>query len=85
MNCFVCDQPLINNPTTNQYLTYTCPECGMYFQEQGLTLDEEQARYELHNNIPDPAYVGMFEKILTTIGPFIMAKYWILGRVNIMC
>ena len=74
MNCFVCDQPVINIPTNNEYLTYTCPDCGMYFQDQGLTPREEQARYELHNNIPDPAYVAMFEKILDTIEPFIKGE-----------
>ena len=74
MNCFVCDQPVINIPTNNEYLTYTCPDCGMYFQDQGLTPREEQARYELHNNIPDPAYVAMFEKILDTIQPFIKGE-----------
>ena len=71
MICFVCDQSLISIPTNHAYRTFTCPECGMYFQDQGLTPREEQARYELHNNIPDPAYVGMFEKILDTIQPFI--------------
>jgi len=46
----------------------------MYFQDHGLTPSEEQARYELHNNIPDPAYVSMFENILQTIEPFIQGE-----------
>jgi hypothetical protein len=74
MNCFACDSACTILATNNVYSSYTCPECGMYFQDQGLTPDEEQARYELHNNIPDAAYVSMFEKILLTIEPYIKGE-----------
>lgn len=71
MNCFICQSALTLLPNSNNVETYTCHECGMYFQDHGLSMTEEKARYELHNNIPDPAYVSMFEKILETIEPFI--------------
>ena len=74
MNCFVCDRPVKRIPNQNEFASYTCPECGMYFQDQGLSRSEEQARYELHNNIPDPAYVAMFETILQIIEPFIQGE-----------
>lgn len=71
MNCFICKSALSLLPGSDKVAIYTCHECGMYFQDHGLTAAEEKARYELHHNIPDPAYVSMFERILQTIEPFI--------------
>lgn len=72
MDCFVCLTPMnqsrhLELPVT----TFHCLDCGLYYQDQGLRDNEEQTRYELHENTPNPNYVTMFERILSEIEPFI--------------
>jgi len=72
MDCFVCHSPMsktrhLELPVT----TFECKSCGLHYQDQGLRDIEEQTRYELHENTPNPNYVTMFERILTEIEPFI--------------
>ena len=75
MDCFVCHIPM--NASINparQVTFFACPGCGLHYQDEGLRDDAEQARYELHNNTPTPAYVTMFERILQDIEPFLQGR-----------
>lgn len=72
MECFVCHTPMkqASHPEFDLFF-YACESCGLHYQDHGLRGHDEQARYTLHHNEPTPAYVAMFEQILTTIEPFI--------------
>ncbi len=72
MECFVCQTPMdAKNHLPLPVTTFECKTCGLHYQDQGLRDAEEQTRYELHENNPNPNYVTMFERILSEIEPYI--------------